>query len=35
MFIFHKSVLFMNYKHIFNKIYIFEHVFVAIKMGKL
>ena len=35
MFIFHKSVLFMNYKHIFNKIYIFEHAFMPMKGDKL
>lgn len=35
MFIFHKSVLFMNYKHIFNKIYILEHAFMTMKVDKL
>lgn len=35
MFIFHKSVLFMNYKHIFNKIYILEYAFVTMKVDKL
>lgn len=33
MFIFHKSVLFMNYKQIFNKIYTLDVVFVTRKKG--